>query len=451
MSTTLTSELEKTYGSGKVNVAKDNTTNSYTITITGKGKYTIDANGKVEKQGPTVTYSNERIVENSDGTGTAVVAGTKTPITDKLYIYFEASVEGGTTSISPSVPFEIRENGTYQFTITSTVNGESYTTTHFISANQYAVRPGINVGDYVNYTPSVANTTYPKENLDEAHTGSTSNKSDLTQKILKWRVLKIYDDGKIDLAADMSDRSYTNTIRFGKATGYNNGVYVLHDICEKLYSNTEHNIIARSVSIEDFENNMTLEGKNTRDNFGINNEDYLQYGKTNYEKWGTPFTTYKYYPNLYANENGSGIDTENGAVKTDGIEVNEKGTLDLTTGENAYKCAETGLTARNTSYAIPINSTNFGDAWKVLSVYKDYSYWVASRCVEGVPEGITIFYLRKAINDFSVQGVFYSHDPTSNYGTGYRFRPVVQLGSDVDITPSTSASSYTGTPHTINW
>ena len=30
-----------------------------------------------------------------------------------LYIYFETSVDGGTTSISPSVPFEITENGTY--------------------------------------------------------------------------------------------------------------------------------------------------------------------------------------------------------------------------------------------------------------------------------------------------------------------------------------------------
>ena len=76
-----------------------------------------------------VSYANERIVENSDGTGTTVATATKTP-GNKLYVYFEASVEGGTTSISPSVPFEITENGTYEFTITSTSKdylGEKYT------------------------------------------------------------------------------------------------------------------------------------------------------------------------------------------------------------------------------------------------------------------------------------------------------------------------------------
>ena len=182
MSTTLQTELEKTYGSGKVTVTKNETNNSYEVAITGKGTYTIDANGKVEKQGPAVTYANERIVTSSDGTGTSVAAGTKTPNTDKLYIYFEASVEGGTTSISPSVPFEITENGTYNFTITSTVNGETFTTTKSYTADQYDLRAGIDVGDYVNYNPKVASTTYSKDYLGETYTGSTSNISDLTQE-----------------------------------------------------------------------------------------------------------------------------------------------------------------------------------------------------------------------------------------------------------------------------
>ena len=47
ISTTLKSELEKTYGSGKVNVTKDG--NTYKISITAKGEYAIDANGKVEQ------------------------------------------------------------------------------------------------------------------------------------------------------------------------------------------------------------------------------------------------------------------------------------------------------------------------------------------------------------------------------------------------------------------
>ena len=440
MSTTIRTELEKTYGSGKVTVEKDNTTNSYTITITGKGTYKIDENGKVEKQGPPVSYANERIVTSSDGTGENVEAGKKTPNTDKLYIYFEASVEGGTTSISPSVPFEIFANGTYNFTITSTVNGENFTTTKTITANQYAVRAGIDVGDYVNYTPKVASTTYSKDYLGETYTGSTINSSDLTQETLKWRVLKKYDDGRLDLIADPTNA----TVYFYGATGYNNGVYIMHDICEKLYSNTDHSITARSVSLEDFENNMTEAGETARNSYN-NSGKSPQYGTTNYEKWGSAYTN-KYYPNIYASENGSGIDTENGAVKTDGIIDTAKGSLDLTTGSNAYKQATTGLTAKQTYYHISLNSTNYGDASKVLS--QSNTYWVASRYVH-CSSGFAHFGLRAADSGISGYGLFYSNNSTNN-GIG-RLRPVVSLGADVQITPSTSAKTAGGTAHTINW
>ena len=442
MSTTIRTELEKTYGSGKVTVEKDNTTNSYTITITGKGTYKIDENGKVEKQGPTVNYANERIVESSDGTGTAVAAATKTP-GDKLYIYFEASVECGTTNISPAVPFEITKNGTYNFTITSTVNGETFTTTKTCTANQYDLRAGIDVGDYVNYTPKTASTTYSKTNLGETYTGSTDNTSDLTRETLKWRVLKKYDDGRLDLIADPTN----STVYFKGATGYNNGVYIMHDICEKLYSNTDHNITARSVSLVDFENNMTDAGRNARDSFD-NSGNSPQYGHTNYEKWGSTYS-YRYYPNIYASENGSGIDTENGAIKIDGIEVNEKGTLDLSTIGNACKQAKKRLTSKQTYYNIVIDSTNYGDASKVLLQRNTY-YWVASRYVncEFSDAKFGLSRAKKSIMDgwdMRSSGYMVYNDNGSN------LRPVVQLGSDVTITPSTTAKSETGTPHTINW
>ncbi len=441
MSTTLQTELEKTYGSGKVTVTKNETNNSYEVAITGKGTYTIDVNGKVEKQGPAVTYANERIVTSSDGTGTTVAAGTKTPNKDKLYIYFEALVEGGTTSISPSVPFEIIENGTYNFTITSTVNGETFTTTHQVTANQYAIRAGIDVGDYVNYKPKTASTTYSKDYLGETYTGSTDNTSDLTQETLKWRVLKKYDDGRIDLIADSTNAE----VYFKGATGYNNGVYIMHDICEKLYSNTDHSITARSVSLEDFENNMTDAGRNARNSFD-NSGNSPQYGHTNYEKWGSTYSN-RYYPNIYASENGAGIDTENGTVKTDGIIDTAKGSLDLTTGSAAYKQATTGLTAKQTYYSIAINSTNYGDASKVLS--QSNGYWVASRYV-GCYSSYADFGLHHT-NSTNISG----HRVFNSYGNpdsiNNNLRPVVSLGADVQITQSTTAKTVDGTAHTINW
>lgn len=438
ISTTLTDELEKTYGSGKVNVEKDG--NVYKVSIDGKGDYTIDGNGKVEKAGPPVTYSEERIVANSNGSGTHLAAKT-TEKGNKLYIYFEADVNEGNVTISPSIPFEITENGTYNFTITITLKGETYTTSHSVTADQFAVRAGINVGDYVNYTPTTAG-TYSKDDLDEAHTGSTSNNSNLTQNTLNWRVLKIYDDGKIDLIANPT----TYSIYIAGATGYNNGVYILNDICKKLYSNLEHNIEARSMNLEDFENNMTDVGKTTRDEQGKDSNIETQYGKTNYQRWNTTYSN-GYYPNIYANENGSGIGST--TIKTDGLNISENGTLDLSIGNNAYKQApeNPGLITKKTAYILDIDSTNYGDAAKVLS---SRSCWVASRFVD-CSSSYAIFGLSAASSKKSVMIFFKSDTLNTTYNVSNGIRPVVQLSPDIKITLSDKASTDSSKPHTINW
>ena len=457
MSTTLQTELEKTYGSGKVTVTKDGST--YTVTITGKGTYTIDANGKVEKSGPTIQITQPKVVANADGTGEDVTANTKKEGTDTLYISFVPTISGGNITsvkyngnetvnaitIEPQngiYVLEITKNGDYSFTITATADGETISSQYTKNVDKYDIRADINVGDYVNYTPKTASTTYSKDNLGEIYTGSTSNSSDLTQETLKWRVLKKYDDGRLDLIADPTNA----TVYFSGATGYNNGVYIMHDICEKLYSNTDHNITARSVSLEDFENNMTDAGENARNSYN-NSENSPQYGHTNYEKWGSAYTkSNSYYPNIYITENGSGIDTENGAVKTDGIIDTAKGSLDLTTGSNAYKQATTGLTAKQTYYYISLNSTNYGDASKVLS--QSNTFWVASRCVYCISR-YARFGLRVA--DSLISGYYMFNSYGSTYDSRGRLRSVVSLGADVKITPSSTAQSATGTAHTINW
>ena len=421
-----------------------------TVTYTAtENKYEVFADGKVKKQGPQVSYTNERIVTSSDGTGTSIEEKSKEE-GEKLYIYFEASVEGGKIdSISPNVPFEITKNGSYMFTVNYTANGETYVTKHLVEVKQYSSRIGIHVGDYINYTPKVNSTKYLKDNLDELHTGSTKNSSDIRQENLKWKVLKIYDDGKLDLIADLT----TNSVYFSRATGYNNGVYIMHDICEKLYSNTAHNIIARSVDLSDFENNMTEDGIKARNEYNKESNSMSQYGKTNYEKWGKSYTrSNSYYPRIYANEIGAGIDTENGDIKEKGIKNTEKGSLDLSTGASAYKQAETNLTTLSNYYTNSIDTTNYGDASKVL-FYGSYNdaYWVASRYV-GCFSTEAKFGLRSALgNIFNGELLFFS----SRYGTyreyGYKLRPVVQIGADVKVTVSNNASTDSTKPHKINW
>ena len=113
---------------------------------------------------------------------------------------------------------------------------------------------------------------------------------------------------------------------------------------------------------------MTDEGKNARNSYN-NSGNSPQYCHTNYEKWGSTYSS-RYYPNIYASENGSGIDTENGEVKTDGIKDTAKGSWDLTTGSNAYKQATAGLTAKQTYYYIKLNSTNLGIKSSKIAIKK---------------------------------------------------------------------------------
>lgn len=340
----------------------------------------------------------------------------------------------------------------------ATIKGENFPLIVTIEGNSYKIeddgsvkekviadRTGIKVGDYINYEPdSTSQTTYSKDDLVENITGSTSNTADITRDNLKWQVLRIYDDGSMDLIGSPTSQN----IYFRDATGYNNGVYVMHDICEKLYS--RNGIKARSVTLEDMESWLTDDaGKTAKSNYisnqvsGLSANDYIE--KVNTENNTVTYKKAKsYYPNLYASENGSGINTE--TVKTDGIKDTNKAELDKTTRtttEKSYKQAD-NLTTTPTYYYIPINSTNYGDGSKAL--YNSTYYWVASRFVDCYSDYAN-FGLRGADTNMNGYIMFYSdNDISNNYD---RLRPVVSLESEVQVTASLTASSSTGTPHTI--
>ena len=332
------------------------------------------------------------------------------------------------------------------FPITVTLDGSVYKVDSegIVKETIIADRTGIKVGDYINYEPdSTSQTTYSKDNLVEDITGSTSNTEDITRDSLKWQVLRIYDDGSMDLIGSPTSQD----IYFSDATGYNNGVYVMHDICEKLYS--RNGIKARSVTLDDMENGLTAVGKKKKNNYisnrvsGLSANDFIE--KVNVDNNTVTYKKAKsYYPNLYAKENGSGINTEE--VKKDGIKDTNKSKLDRTTrttAEKSYKQAD-NLTTTQTYYYIPINSTNYGDGSKALS--NSTYYWVASRYV-GCSSGSADFGLRLAYTNMYGNAVF--HSSGNNDNNRVRLRPVVSLGSEVQVTASSTASEETGTPHTI--
>ena len=295
-------------------------------------------------------------------------------------------------------------------------------------------RTGINVGDYIDYSPdATAQTTYSKDKLAESITGDDSNTSDITRDTtLKWQVLKINTDGSMDIIGTPTSQD----IYFRGALGYNNGVYVMNDICKTLYSRS--GIEARSVNVEDFEYWLKQAGKESlRDD----------YGKSSGTQYNTPKTyeSNKKYPYLYQYEIGAGINSDTVGSGTLGLSktyTNENGyTNGLTT--NTFGTTE-NLTVTQTYWNASITEANFGEGAKVLS--NGTGYWLASRYAS-CSSSYAAFGLRYAYSGLSGHVMFYSFGSAD--GSGYRLRSVVSLKSSVQIEASSTASSSTGTAHHI--
>ena len=297
-------------------------------------------------------------------------------------------------------------------------------------------REGIKVGDYINYSPDENIEGYDSNKLNQDLTGSENNISTIIQDKLDWQVLRIYKDGSIDLIGSPTSQ----TIYFNGANGYNNGVTIMNDICETLYS--KGNIKARSIKYEDIEAWLTSSGKSARNNYS-EYENGPTYGHTQ------TYMSQRYYPNLYSQEIGSKIDSNlNGLTEgidqevgnSSGINISDEGIA------NGYSQANSSLTAQQTFWRIDMNTENFGEGYNALKT--DRTYWVASRFVKDNLDYVR-FGLRNVGNGiFSGYNLFHSGNP-GNGGYNYALRPVITLKSNVEIIVSNDATN-SSTPHTIS-
>lgn len=208
-------------------------------------------------------------------------------------------------------------------------------------------RDDIQIGDYVSYTPSIANTY----TLYSSYSGYTSNQY-ISQESFNWRVLSKESDGTINIVSDKATKKYIN---LNGATGYNNGVYILNDICKSLYSNSSLGLYARSMNSKDFEKGMNEEGINYKNSKGGYNGVAV----------GTTSTIYSnlYYPEILAQENGYGIDTT--SIKNNGIDNSDSYYSSPTT--NGYRLASYSLTATQTGF-LTLNLNN-------KEYYKDENFY----------------------------------------------------------------------------
>ena len=396
-------------GDGKLEVEKD----GYVATVNADG--TIAEFGKT---GPRPAVSDIKVVLNSNGSGENQPAG-KTDEGTPLYITFTHSIEGGTTTVSPSIPFKVTANGTYNFTVTGTVNGETSTKAVSVTVNQYSSK--YKIGDYVNYTYDTASNYV----LTSATCGSSSNPTDGIPQTsgLKWRILNIDEaNGTVDL---ISENPTGTSVYFGNILGYNNGPYLMNEICKAQYSNKSLGVNARSINLLDMEKHLTAAGIAARNGY---TNGVQQYGTTK------TYTSNTKYPSLYAGQKGAGVDV---------TEENASSILqDHTKGNDPYgeskPIAETEptndstygtgnpLTVTQTYYNIPISTANYGDAASVLS--NSNYYWVAARYVV-TNSGYADFGLRIASTYGNGYYMFNSNGNTCNYVN--RLRPVVSLSSSI--------------------
>ena len=328
------------------------------------------------------------------------------------------------------------------YVVTYTESKRSYYIDENGKVGEVVEREGLKVGDYINYMPDENIEGYTSDKLTETITGSTSNTSTITQDSqyakdgtgMTWQILRIYADGSIDLIGSPTSQ----TVYFSGATGYNNGVTVMNDICETLYS--RGNIKARSVNYEHIESWLTDEGKKVRDGYSSSGGG-VTYGHTQ------TYTANRYYPNLYAQEIGAkidsgligltqGIDRETG--NTTGLGISEEGTA------SGASQAKTSLTVTQTHWNGEMSSTNFGEGYNALKT-TGY-YWVASRY--SYCDSPAAYFGFIHVNNSNIAGSswFNSYGQASEGGS--HLRPVVTLNPNAQIEPSTETNDISHM-HTI--
>ena len=153
-----------------------------------------------------------------------------------------------------------------------------------------AVAKGVQLGDYVDYTPTaVTSATYRTFDEDEWEESDTYFATQTGTDALRWRYMGIDASGKALLVAD---RPTTDMIFLYGKDGYVNGTSKLNGLCNELYSNALGD--ARSINVDDVNRVLGASpiGKYySKTGDEINNADNLTVGELVSEKGETALTS----------------------------------------------------------------------------------------------------------------------------------------------------------------
>ena len=357
----------------------------------------------------SMTVTNVKITTDAAGT---IEAGTNLTDGTTLYISFDASENGTSVTVTPSLPYAITTNGDYEFTLT---NASGKTKTYTVTVTNYKVptiADKVKVGDYVEYIPDTAEYTTNTNN-----TGYTSAQTFKTQS-KDWRVLyKNTETGEVLLTTngivnDGTGEKNEKMCLVG-TKGYVRGQTELNNICKALYSNSSLGITARSMTVEDLNKacNYTPSEPTTRYAYYpigttfAEGDTTIEYNDKIYTKTAHASSTAKFYTS-----DGGGIEK----IDSDGF---------------TYRTpeADNPVYVTKTHYSYNPSSSNS----TVGSVLGNSSGWLASPCVD-LSSSYANFFVRVARSSSVYAGYLYD---SSGYTDSYSYgvRPLVSLGSMLQI------------------
>ena len=406
----------------------------------------------VSKAGPRPQVSGVKVTEDSAGQGNNVEQGKIAADSGKkLYITFTSSIEGGTTTVSPAVPFEVSKNGSYKFTITGTVGGKAYSLEYTVTINQYKIDTSKLIGKIVSYTPDTPSTGY---DLSTAKSGLRDAQTiDGTYDPTTWKIMEVDESGNITKLLGIGSKS----VYFQGSKGYNNGVYLLNDICKSRYGNASLGATARNLNIEDIESRMNATGIAARNGY--------KSGTTQYGTTKTFTGSNAKYPAIYAQEKYSGVDVSDVTAGSQVI----AGSVDATAqakmnpngksgSDNIYTTlpkksettgpSKTNLTCTQTYYYFSSTPSSYFDDTNFHSMIfgTGTNFWLASRYVSCSSYDSNAFFGLRFVSNSSLNGYILFYSGGSNSSNSRCLAPVVSLGSGIQVK---SGSGTTSDPYVI--
>ena len=301
----------------------------------------------------------------------------------------------------------------------------------------------LKIGDYVQYIPDNINSTYT---LKAIYSGYDKDQIiDTSYDPTEWRIMDINELGNITKLFGSTTEN-KSTVWFKGPIGYNNGVYLLNDICKTRYGNAILGTTARSLNIEDIELRMSATGIVKRnENKGYYNNS-IQYGTTK------TFTGSNIqYPSIYAHEKYSGTNISNVSNGTQIIagnidiiaqaKMNPNGKIGsdniyktLPTTSETTQLASNVLTCTQTYYYWGNTSNSyFNDIDFYNMIFgTDTNFWIASRYTGCLSGDSYVYWGIRNVDGNALGGLnFFASDGSRSYDNP--LTPVVYISSGIQI------------------